>query len=185
MNCLQLCPLLTIEDVVRYLPDDSLIQDFSDEICLSLEESNRRVQDLKSQMVEAERAAHVIREDLTKLQQLTVSLPENRLCDLSHLPVKGRPHYLYPDGSCFLQSALVEEMSHVLPGEEAAHVQDLQKKINMARDTGTGKSEAVAKLQAELDHIIAREHPFYSKRFIGSLSQSFASSKGEVDSWKL
>lgn len=53
---------------MRYLPSNSLIQDFSDEICRSLEESNKRVAELKAQMREAEGNAHVVREELHRLQ---------------------------------------------------------------------------------------------------------------------
>src|SRR5690349_21126160 len=73
---------------------------------------------------------------LHRLQQLKVNLPENRLCDLSHLPVNGRPHYLYPDGSCFLQTALIDEMSHILPPQDYEHVLELQREINRAKDRG-------------------------------------------------
>lgn len=95
------------------------------EICLSLEESNKKVDELKKQMLSAERSSQIIRKDLKKLKSQRGKVSDHRLCDLTHLPIQGRRFYLYPDGSCFLVSALAEEVSQYLSIPERDHINHL------------------------------------------------------------
>src|SRR4051812_8889864 len=69
MACLGQCNLMTIEDIIRFLPDSSKIEDFSEEICACLEESNRRVDQLKFEMQKATQTSELIHKDIQKLQQ--------------------------------------------------------------------------------------------------------------------
>ncbi len=69
MACLGQCHLMTIEDIIRFLPDNSKIQDFSEEICACLEESNRRVFELKQEMKKSTMASELIQKDIHKLQK--------------------------------------------------------------------------------------------------------------------
>jgi hypothetical protein len=76
-------------------------------------------------------------------------------------------------------------MAHVLPKEDYDRVLEIKKVIAKAKESGGESSETVEKLQSELDHKLAAEHPFYSKRFIESLSKDFNTFQSSKDSWKL
>ena len=60
--------LLKIEDILPFFPDFVLIDDFKLEICASLEEYNRHIEDLKTGMVESTRSADLIRKDIRALR---------------------------------------------------------------------------------------------------------------------
>lgn len=102
--------LLTIEDIIRFLPDDSTIEDFSEEICLSLQESNKKVEQLKEEMARAVQTAEVIRGDIRETQSQLVDMAENRSCDISHLPVMRGQFYLFKDQTCYLASQLAKDV---------------------------------------------------------------------------
>jgi hypothetical protein len=69
MTALQQCNLLTIEDIIRFLPDTSTIEDFSEEIQTCLEESNQRVDDLKWEMQQTTEAQERILKDIEGLEK--------------------------------------------------------------------------------------------------------------------
>ena len=47
MAILKECPLLGIEDILPFFPNEVQINDFRDEICKSLQQYNNKIQDLK------------------------------------------------------------------------------------------------------------------------------------------
>lgn len=152
--------LLSLEEVLRFVPDSAQISAFAPELCLALEESNRRVLTLKGALAEAERQVAVLRAEVRAAPLVAAEaaqlLGPDRLCDLSLLPLHGRAHeaLLYPDGSCFLASSLQEElMWHAHPpGPPSAHP----------------------------------PHPFYQPAFLDSLSLPFAERDPEERaSWAL
>lgn len=73
MTALQQCHLLTIEDIIRFLPDTSTIEDFSEEIQTCLEESNQRVDDLKWEMQQTTEAQERILKDIEALEKKVCS----------------------------------------------------------------------------------------------------------------
>ncbi len=159
MACLQQSALLTIDDILRYISDGSPISAFADEICAALEDSNRRVQALKGELQQAERRAQVIRDDLKKMRQLRATLDPHRLCDLSHLPLQGRPFAVFPNGCCFLTTALQEELAFcgiALPLTPDGELKEA-----------------------------GLENPFYSTEFIEATGRGFEAPETERESWTL
>lgn len=118
------------------------------------------------------------------LRLMVRRLDVHQLCDISHLPLLGRPCLLFPDGSAFLISSLVEEMAFV------ADPQDHKRLVNLYHEylAALSSSDTIGtgtKVYAELAHVLGNEQPFYSRRYIDSLCLPFPAAAGEKDSWRL
>lgn len=100
------------------------------------------------------------------------------------MPLLGRPCLLFPDGSAFLLASLVEEMAFVLESTEHKRLVGLYQEYLAAIGTGDISGNG-SKAYAELIHVLGNEQPFYSRKYIDSLSQPFPAAAGEVDSWRL
>uniref|UniRef100_A0A7S1SRU6 Pep3/Vps18 RING C-terminal domain-containing protein n=1 Tax=Tetraselmis chuii TaxID=63592 RepID=A0A7S1SRU6_9CHLO len=73
--------LLKIEDILPFFPDFVLIDEFKDAICSSLEEYNRQIEDLKTEMDVATEIADVLRKDLTALEQRAMVVDLDSPCE--------------------------------------------------------------------------------------------------------
>jgi vacuolar protein sorting-associated protein 18 len=60
--------LVKIEDILKFFRPFVLIDDFKEEICAALEEYNRRITELKSEMDAATRSADELRLDIKNLR---------------------------------------------------------------------------------------------------------------------
>jgi len=117
---------------------------------------------------------------------------------LTRLPIKKRPFYLFADGSCFLRSALVDEIKKLLPPIDQDQVTRLQSEISklttrslstsssLSSPLSSAEEQRLQKLEEELMGIIATENVFYSSAFISSIAKPFVpEDDNEELSWQL
>jgi len=109
MDFLKHCELLKIEDILPFFPDFVLIDDFKDEICLSLEEYNKYITELKNEMVEATESAELIRSDIKQLRN-KYGYISGQKCELCGFPALTRAFYLFPCQHVFHANCLTDEM---------------------------------------------------------------------------
>lgn len=69
LEYLKMCDLVTIEDALPFFPDYVVIDDFKDHILSALEEYKITMEELRSDMDDATRAAEQIRVDLRELKK--------------------------------------------------------------------------------------------------------------------
>jgi tetratricopeptide (TPR) repeat protein len=110
MKFLQNTDLLKIEDILPFFPDFVLIDDFKDEICRSLQEYNKHIENLESEMKDATGAAEVIRQDIENLKNKFGYVSGNQSCELCRLPVLTRAFYLFPCQHVYHRSCLAQEI---------------------------------------------------------------------------
>jgi hypothetical protein len=126
MAFLKDCELLKIEDILPFFPDFVLIDDFKEEICGSLEEYNRHIEDLKHEMDDATHSADLIRLDIKQLRSKCGFVAGNQKCNLCAFPVLSRQFYLFPCQHTFHADCLAREITRYLTDAQRLRLRELQ-----------------------------------------------------------
>src|SRR6478672_3977448 len=106
MELLNQCNLLKIEDILPFFPDFTRIDDFKQEICASLEDYNRHIDELKQEMDEATSSASMIRMDIKDLRNKYGHVVANQKCTICEYFVLTREFYLFPCNHVFHSDCL-------------------------------------------------------------------------------
>jgi len=184
METVQKCQdLLSIEDIIKDLPDDMNISEISDELCSSLEQSNRKVATIRENMNLTKETTERIKKENKELDEKKYILPEDTSCTLSKLPLKGRTFFHFIDGTSFIDQPLMEFIKHYPLPEEIAD--QIKEKEDILNDETKHDQHTVMKQQ--ITDLVVSEHPYYSQYLIKSVSQPFMQNVTEADvlSWKL
>ena len=174
------CPLLSIEDILPFFPDEVQINEFRDEICKSLQEYNDKIHELKEDMKEYTDIAERIRDDINSLQTSYSYVGAKQVCALSGQPIfNDTEFFVFPCCHVYKTDMLIAEMLLHLDAEQReevrakqARIADIKDEIQRAKkeqltsskpsvefDEASRNSSELVKLQRELDAIIASECP--------------------------
>lgn len=121
--------LLKIEDILPFFPDFVLIDDFKDEICRSLQEYNKHIEDLEHEMAEATKSADAIRQDIENLKNKYGFVSGNQVCEICHFPVLSRAFYLFPCQHVFHRACLASEVQKSVDEVRSRKIADLMQVI--------------------------------------------------------
>lgn len=171
MEFLKECSVLKIEDILPFFPEFTLIDNFKDEICESLESYNKEIEELRDAMEISTQSANAIRFDIQKLSQSFGWAPEKKrkkkkvcLKEASSF-VEGQQRCVHCEGPVLTRELFLFPCQHVLHSDCLANLMleefdDVQrKKYSMlqqqirdleqaaAKASNSGSSSAVA--QAE------------------------------------
>jgi len=189
MELLSQCDLLKIEDILPFFPDFTRIDDFKEEICSSLEDYNRHIEELKVEMEEATKSADLIRQDIKDMRNNYGFVTTVRNCDLCNYAVLTREFYLFPCGHVYHATCLRNEMVKYLDKVQKARVTELMTLISQMssdsiikkKQTLDEKSETnvtvtvnqIDSLKDELDDYVASECPYCGDIIIKSIAEPF------------
>eukprot|EP01087_Luapelamoeba_hula_P008479 TRINITY_DN2114_c0_g1_i4.p1 TRINITY_DN2114_c0_g1~~TRINITY_DN2114_c0_g1_i4.p1 ORF type:complete len:616 (+),score=130.46 TRINITY_DN2114_c0_g1_i4:1191-3038(+) len=204
MAFLRHCDLLKIEDILPFFPDFVLIDDFKEEICSSLEEYNRHIEELKVGMDDATKSANLIRMDIKALRNKYGFVGGSQKCDLCNYSVLSRLFYLFPCQHVFHADCLRREVVEHLSKEQFAKVRELEARLVRAEadyrekptsfpvsgDSGSALDVSLSPIdqcKAELDDLIAAECIHCGDIMIDSIALPFYDPKDEagMKSWAL
>ncbi|CAO1622916.1 unnamed protein product [Sympodiomycopsis kandeliae] len=132
MEFLSLTPLLSIEDILPFFPDFTVIDSFKEEICLALESYATKIEDLKSEMERATGSAEHIREDINKLSQRFVTVDPEEKCGACQTDALQRQFYVFPCRHVFHADCLIAETTRRLPPRTLRRLLDLQGQLSRA-----------------------------------------------------
>mmetsp|Transcript_65351 Transcript_65351/g.142544 ORF Transcript_65351/g.142544 Transcript_65351/m.142544 type:complete len:361 (+) Transcript_65351:249-1331(+) len=183
------CEVLKIEDILPFLDDFVVIDDFKDEICAALEEYNKHIEDLKRGMDEATASADLIRRDIKELRGRSGFVPGKTKCNLCSAVVLNRQFYLFPCDHVFHCDCLSRAMRNHLPADAVDKVDKLQAQI--ASETVATANETVGfpgdATKHELDELIASECIFCGDIMIDSITEPFVTINDaeENATWRL
>jgi len=79
------CELLRVEDLLPFLPDFARIDDVKQQVCASLEDYSRQIDELKAEMTEATSSADALRRDIKQLGERSLDVTVGRACDCPEL----------------------------------------------------------------------------------------------------
>ncbi|KAK3243890.1 hypothetical protein CYMTET_46480, partial [Cymbomonas tetramitiformis] len=141
--------LLKIEDILPFFPDFVLIDDFKEAICTSLEEYNRQIEELKTEMATATLSADNIRRDISALSQRYVVVDTETSCCSCQLGILQSPpsntasshaatgmsaFYLFPCTHAFHASCLLMDISRKVSASQRDRIAELQRNVTAATE---------------------------------------------------
>lgn len=201
MNCLSSCNLLKIEDILPFFPDFVTIDHFKEAICISLEEYNQHIEELKQEMEEATESAKRIREDIQEMRNKYGVVESQEKCAACDFPLLNRPFYLFLCGHMFHHDCLLAEVTPHLSARRQAKLDELQKKLAATVQTGKstrhrpkeedtvslGKGQGTREqLKSDIDDLVASECVYCGELMIKSINKPFIHPHGfeqEMSTW--
>lgn len=182
MEVLKECDLIKIEDILPFFPDFVTIDQFKDAICSSLQEYNQHIEDLKTEMEDASKAAENIRKDIQKFKQkYSYVHAQDRCCECNY-PLLTRPFYLFPCSHKFHQDCLLDAVMNYLSDVKAKKVSELKGKLLAISndESGTGAGGLWGdreQIRAEIDGIVAGECLYCGDNVVANVDSPFISDK--------
>lgn len=207
--------LLKIEDILPFFPDFTLIDDFKEAICSSLEDYNEQIEKLKQEMNDATHGADNIRNDISSLQQRYAVIKREEGCGVCRRKILNvaddyrmarayasvgsmPPFYVFPCGHSFHSNCLIAHVTKCSGEAQAEYILDLQKQLTLLGNEprkemngGLTEEEPIAsmtpcdKIRSQLDDAIANECPFCGDLMIREISLPFLEEKDETESWDI
>ncbi|GAM27722.1 hypothetical protein SAMD00019534_108980, partial [Acytostelium subglobosum LB1] len=191
MEFLKQCPLLKIEDILPFFPDFTVIDDFKEEICKSLEDYNLHIDELKNEMDDSTNSAELIRKDIQNLRNKYGVVKGDQKCDICSYPVLSKRFYLFTCQHVFHSDCLITEMMKYLDEYQKRRVRDLQATISTQTASSTTSikpnqmmNSAASSMMIdevsqedsinnELDKIVAKECIYCGDIMIKSIEKPF------------
>lgn len=177
VNVLKDCgrDVLSIEDVLPFLPDFATIDEFKEEICQALSSYSSKIEHYLKEMQECDQACDALREELGRLRSVETHVRADARCAFTNKYVldANEPFYAFPSGYVVLEEALKQEIKPFLNAKQQARVESLENELSQLRKKQVKKNSssmeaaqdnyAIEELQSELDGLIAAECPLSKK----------------------
>lgn len=162
--------VLSIEDVLPFLPDFAQIDQIKDEICEALTSYSSKIEGYLREMNDCDQTCDTLRDEISKLRNYEMRLKTDACCALTGKRVltAGEPFYAFPSGFVVLSSALLPEVVPYLTEEQQARVQDLEQKLQSASDATASQT-----IRTDLDGLIAAECPLTGSVMVDSIDKGF------------
>lgn len=122
--------LLSIEDILPFFPDFTVIDSFKDDICQALENYSQRIDNLKTEMDQATQSAESIRMDTQRLANRFVSVEAEDRCSVCQEAVLHRQFYVFACGHAFHADCLITEVTRTLPPRTLRRILVLQERLS-------------------------------------------------------
>lgn len=146
------CELIRIEDLIPFLPDFVVIDDFKEEICSALEDYSRNIDKLKRDMDESSTTAANIKLDIAALDHRYAIVGPGEKCYDCGLPLLSRQFFVFPCQHSFHSDCLGRRVLEQSGVARSRRIRDLQMQIHRGTVPPGEKRDAVV---AELDSLVA------------------------------
>jgi len=181
--------ILSIEDVLPFLPDFAQIDQFKDEICDALASYSSKIEHYLKEMNECDQTCDALRGELSRLKTVGTQVRADARCAFTNKYVleAGEPFYAFPSGYVVLGTALKKEVMPYLNEKQVGRVKFIENELARVRGRSragisSGRSSyEVAKddyemeeLQVELDGLIAAECPLTGSVMVDSIDHGFS-----------
>ena len=177
--------ILSIEDVLPFLPDFAQIDQFKDEICQALASYSSKIEHYLKEMTECDQTCDALRDELSHLRNVSTHVRADARCAFTNKSVMGEaePFYAFPSGYVVLEKALKQEVIPYLNQKQRDRLQYIESEMTRLRklkERRNRTSYEVAKddyemeeLQSELDGLIAAECPLTGSVMVNSIDHGF------------
>ncbi|XP_076043113.1 vacuolar protein sorting-associated protein 18 dor [Oratosquilla oratoria] len=177
MEVLKECELIKIEDILPFFPDFVTIDQFKDAICASLQDYNQHIEDLKTEMDDASKAAENIRKDIQKFKQKFSYIHAQDKCCECNYPLLARPFYLFPCSHKFHQDCLSDAILMYLSDTKQRKISELKGRLlamsnedNVPDGSGWGVRDQI---QMEIDSLVAGECFYCGDALVSNVDTPF------------
>ena len=176
--------VLSIEDVLPFLPDFAQIDQFKDEICDALASYSSKIEHYIKEMNECDQTCDTLRDELSRLRSVGVQVRTNARCAFTNKYVmeSDEPFYAFPSGYVVLEKALKREVLPHLNEKQRDRVKFIDEELARLRRLRATSRAPLEKakddfemdeLQNELDGLIAAECPLTGSVMVDSITQGF------------
>lgn len=168
--------VLSIEDVLPFLPDFAQIDQIKDEICDALTAYSSKIEGFLKEMKECDQTCEGLREEISRLSSYRMQMKANARCALTNKSVlsSGEPFYVFPSGYVFLASALKKEVMPYLNEKQRSRVEELEQVLHFSKSADSPEDKkGTEALQAELDGLLAAECPLTGSIMVDSIDRGF------------
>ena len=176
--------VLSIEDVLPFLPDFAQIDQFKDEICDALASYSSKIEHYIKEMNECDQTCDTLRDEISRLRSVGVQVRTNARCVFTNKCVmeSEEPFYAFPSGYVVMEKALKREVLPYLNEKQRERVQFIEEELarlkRLRATTRTPIEKAkddfeMNELQHELDGLIAAECPMTGSVMVDSITQGF------------
>jgi hypothetical protein len=118
---------IVIEDVLPYFPDFVTIDQFKDAIRSSLAAYTEKINSLKDSIDQAAASAQLIRQDIQKIRQKSITVNVNDTCSKCKFRLMTRRFYVFPCAHKFHSDCLSQITIPYLTQKNQRKVEELQK----------------------------------------------------------
>mmetsp|Transcript_1495 Transcript_1495/g.2027 ORF Transcript_1495/g.2027 Transcript_1495/m.2027 type:complete len:272 (+) Transcript_1495:2-817(+) len=188
--------VLSIEDVLPFLPDFAQIDQIKDEISDALTSYSSKIESLLKEMKEGDQTCDGLRKEINRLSSHRMQMKASARCAFTNelVLMAGEPFYVFPSGYVAVESALKDEVMPFLNDRQQSRVEEIEKSMEQLQrqvDSNEAKSEEVnsdalldiEELQSELDGLIAAECPLTGFRMVDSIDHGFDGCTEEDDAF--
>jgi hypothetical protein len=174
--------VLSIEDVLPFLPDFAQIDQIKDEICEALTSYSSKIEAFLKEMNECDETCDDLRGEISRLRTHRMEMKSDARCAFTGKSIRsaGEPFYVFPSGYVVLESVLKKEVIPCLNKKQKDRVAELEQEMKFSSGPGRRSDSKHTALQAELDGLIAAECPLTGSIMVESIDQPFADSD-EID----
>jgi len=178
--------ILSIEDVLPFLPDFAQIDQFKDEICDALASYSSKIEHYLKEMNECDQACDALREELGRLKTVGTRVRGDARCAFTNKYVleEREPFYAFPSGYVVLETALKREVMPYLNQKQVGRVKFIENelaRVRRLRGSGGRSTHEMAlydyeieELQVELDGLVAAECPLTGSVMVDSIDHGFS-----------
>ncbi|KAL7532562.1 hypothetical protein ACHAXR_004706 [Thalassiosira sp. AJA248-18] len=178
--------ILSIEDVLPFLPDFAQIDEFKDEICSALASYSSKIEHYLKEMNECDQTCDALRDELSRLKAVGTKIRDDARCAFTNKYVleEGEPFYAFPSGYVVLESALKQEVIPHLNEKQLRRVKFIENELARLRRSraSIGRSSyevarddyEMEELQVELNGLIAAECPLTGSVMVDSIDHGFS-----------
>jgi hypothetical protein len=172
--------VLTIEDVLPFMPDFASINQIKDEICEALTSYSSKIEGFLMEMGDCDQTCENIRDDIKRVRNHNMHMKADAVCALTNKTAlsSGEPFYIFPSGYVVLANPLMKEVLPYLTRKQRDRVGQLQSLLQ-SRSSSTG-SEKYYEMQAEFDGLIAAECPLTGFLMVESIDRDFEDSDENI-----
>mmetsp|Transcript_30694 Transcript_30694/g.89296 ORF Transcript_30694/g.89296 Transcript_30694/m.89296 type:complete len:803 (-) Transcript_30694:2330-4738(-) len=189
--------LLRIQDLLPYMSDTILIDSFKEDICESLDDYERKIQQLKAEMEEHRKAASQLKDDLRSVNQRCTLLSATQPCDLCQHPLFAPPPpstaigpapsrppiipqsnrhkvYAFPCGHAF-HAVCCQSLVYPTLSIEARHLMDYlasqMRELVSKGSLNAAQQAQLARMETDVDDVLAEECPICGNLMVKSVLQ--------------
>eukprot|EP00927_Polykrikos_kofoidii_P006725 TRINITY_DN12718_c0_g1_i1.p1 TRINITY_DN12718_c0_g1~~TRINITY_DN12718_c0_g1_i1.p1 ORF type:complete len:1121 (-),score=260.65 TRINITY_DN12718_c0_g1_i1:52-3384(-) len=189
---------LSVRDVLPYMSDMITIDAFQAEICDCLDKYKDQVLTLRQEMDDHRHALQAFKEDLKKVEERVVVIPEDQACEICSAPAVKERFYAFPCRHCYHEACLRALVTPTLDEDTRQHLFALEAKriehqalvAGSAPGSGSGNTTSekeIAEVEDELDGILADDCPLCGQLMIKSIRRPFIDPEdvAEAETWSL
>jgi len=189
--------VLSIEDVLPFLPDVAQIDQFKVEICDALTSYSSKIDQYLTEMKECDQMCQSLRDEVYRLGNYNTLMEGSTRCAFTQTIVMNanEPFYVFPSGYAVLESALKKEVMPYLNKKQRSRVKSIEQELVQVKSMSSRKSSGLSatpaaehstsietvhqleELQSELDGLIAAECPLTGSIMVDSIDRAFSESK--------